>query len=79
MGGRYPLSPSVFVQLDAPQAKVRAQAPTERTAIAQLFRCPNCGQEKFKMVANEQLLCEECATTYIQQSGIWDFKEAMPV
>jgi hypothetical protein len=77
LGGLYPVAPSVFVQLDAPEADARAKVTTEPLALAQLFRCPRCEKETFKMVRNEQLLCESCGTTYIQKAGIWDFKEGV--
>lgn len=78
MGGRYPLAPSVFVQLRAPQTRARRAESVDPATIAQLFRCPHCGQEDFEMGANEQLLCKKCGTKYKKKSGIWDFKEAMP-
>lgn len=75
LGGLYPLAPSVFAQLAAPTAGVRATVSTELSGLAQLFRCPHCAKETFEMVGNEQLLCRNCDKKYMQRSGVWDFKE----
>jgi SAM-dependent methyltransferase len=74
LGGRLPLSPSVFLQAQAPGAATRAVAPTDPAAVAQLFRCPACGAEDFEMGATKQLSCRNCNTIYFQSEGIWDFK-----
>jgi len=77
VGGRYPLSPSVFVQVDAPGIGVRSPVATDAAGIAGLFCCPNCRQEAFQLVGTEQLLCENCGKKYSRQAGIWDFKAAV--
>jgi SAM-dependent methyltransferase len=77
LGGRYPLSPSVFIQATAPGAQPRAAVHTDPSAIVNLFRCPQCGAEKWELVAAKQLLCQECDIKYERKSGIWDFKEAV--
>jgi SAM-dependent methyltransferase len=81
-GGRYPLAPSVFVQLQAPDnepAPVASMQPDVRTAVTDLFCCPACGGDRtFALVDGEQaiLTCRACHTRYAKRDGIWDFKEA---
>jgi SAM-dependent methyltransferase/DNA-directed RNA polymerase subunit RPC12/RpoP len=77
LGGRYPLSPSVFLQATAPNAAARAACTTDPADVAALFRCPNCGSEFLEMGAIKQLSCRDCGTKYRQKDGIWDFKEAV--
>jgi hypothetical protein len=77
LGGRYPLSPSVFIQATAPGARTRAAVPIDSSAVVNLFRCPQCGAETWELVSAKQLLCQECDTKYEQKDGIWDFKEAV--
>ena len=76
LGGVAPLSPSVFVQVEAEAVGKRSSVSTEPGAVADLFRCPACSGEEMKMVASEQLCCQSCGTKYSKKSGIWDFKEA---
>jgi SAM-dependent methyltransferase len=75
-GGIAPLSPSVFVQVEAEAVTKRSSVSTEPGAVAGLFRCPACSAEQMEMVASGQLCCQNCGIKYSQKSGIWDFKEA---
>lgn len=75
MGGRYPLAPSVFVQL---QGAVKEAAPVldRHAAITDLFCCPVCsGDRTFDLVEENTLVCRSCHTRYGRRAGIWDFKE----
>jgi SAM-dependent methyltransferase len=71
VGGRYPLAPSVFVEVTAPASRPRSAATEEAT----LFCCPICRAEAFELVAAKQLLCRHCGKRYSQREGIWDFKD----
>lgn len=76
LGGLYPVSPSVFVQVEAIDAGVRAAANMNQAGIAELFCCPQCAKSQFQLVETEQLLCGNCGIKYNKVAGIWDFKEA---
>ncbi len=78
LGGRYPLSPSVFMQAVAPGADRRLEVSADPSALAQLFRCPACAAEAFELGDPRQLLCKVCGKKYTQTDGIWDFKEPVP-
>jgi SAM-dependent methyltransferase len=75
-GSRFPLSPSIIVQAKVHDAGLRPAIDATPAAIGQLFRCPCCRDEAFKLVAVRQLLCTNCGKQYEQKQGIWDFKEA---
>ncbi len=77
LGGRYPLAPSVFVQLGAPQGQARPALSTDPGAVARLFRCPACVAEAFELGGKRQLLCQECGITVEQKNKIWDFKDVI--
>lgn len=75
MGGRYPLAPSVFVQLQSPanepEQTIRGDDP-----LPKLFCCPTCsGDRTFDRVGEAQLICRSCQTRYARRDGIWDFKD----
>lgn len=75
MGGRYPLAPSVFVQLqnraDEPEHLIGRDEP-----LTALFCCPTCsGDRTFIRAGEAQLICRSCQTRYTQRDGIWDFKD----
>jgi SAM-dependent methyltransferase len=81
LGGRYPLSPSVFVQLtamDLAEADTSAgRNPEDSLDSAEyLFSCPACWSERTLVHADDDLLeCTVCTNRYARQEGIWDFKE----
>jgi SAM-dependent methyltransferase len=79
-GGRYPLAPSVFVQLQAPDedqaSELRGDVP-----VSELFCCPACGGDRtFEMQSGPlgaAVHCRACRTQYANRDGIWDFKEPL--
>lgn len=77
LGGNYPLSPSVFLQADAPAAGPRAAVSAEPRAVAQLFRCPQCGAEGLDQVTEELVSCRQCQAEFGKRNGVWDLKEAL--
>jgi SAM-dependent methyltransferase len=74
LGGYFPVSPSVFVQVETVTGRPRNAVSDDPADVAKLFHCPQCNAEAFELVSSRQLLCKECATTYQQKEGIWDFK-----
>jgi ubiquinone/menaquinone biosynthesis C-methylase UbiE len=65
IGGRWKLSPSVFV---------RAQtAGTGEIAPGAIFRCPRCAVGPLTARA-DALICENCGTRWRMDDGIFDFK-----
>jgi SAM-dependent methyltransferase len=74
-GGNYPLSPSVFLQADAPQGTVRKAISLDPGQVGQLFRCPRCGTEGLDQVTEEVVACKHCGANYAKQHGVWDLKE----
>jgi SAM-dependent methyltransferase len=78
LGGRYPLSPSVFAQVVAKGDANEQTLDDDLSDLTYLFNCPNCANERtLKMVDETQLVCEACTTQYAKRDGIWDFKEAV--
>ena len=76
-GGRYPLAPSVFVQLQAPDQGPANTLPTDGSP-AHLFCCPACGGDGTLALENDTTLrCRACRTGYANRDGIWDFKEPL--
>jgi len=82
-GGRYPLAPSVFVQVEAEQKSGepnphRDSADLDLADLTSLFSCPACGEERTLQVEREtQLSCQSCSKQYVKHDGIWDFKEGL--
>lgn len=75
MGGRYPLAPSVFVQLRKP-ADEPAQPVQDSKGLTDLFCCPSCsGDRTLDHKGEKHLTCRSCGTIYEQRDGIWDFKD----
>lgn len=76
LGGRYPLSPSVFVRLQGPGDQ--PVQPVDDDAVSGLFCCPACaGEHTFEMVGDTKLVCRSCRTRYAKRDGIWDFKDPL--
>lgn len=74
LSGRYPVTPSVFVQ--AKPTTAQCSLPNhERLSIVQLFRCPRCEFEMLDLVAPDKIECTHCHTRYAQKQRVWDFKE----
>lgn len=75
-GGRYPLSPSVFVQAVAQAASQAIGTFPPSDDLTQLFACPDCGEDRTLVQDNpERLTCRTCGKHYAKRDGIWDFKE----
>ncbi len=74
LGGRYPLSPSVFVQAQRRDGRA-AELSTEPKAVVNLFRCPVC-QGALVRAGAELARCA-CGREYARCHQIWDFKEAV--
>ena len=79
VGGRYPLAPSVFVQVSVPDepAPLPGVWPsTWQRSVVDLFCCPACGGDRtFVQVQDDHLTCQACKARYAKRDGIWDFKE----
>ncbi len=77
IGGRFPLSPSVFVQAQPVTADTGAPAASsmDTAEIAALFRCPASGSEVFERIDADLLYCPESGRRYARRDGVWDFKE----
>ncbi|MCC6455430.1 MAG: methyltransferase domain-containing protein [Caldilineaceae bacterium] len=77
-GGRYPLAPSVFVQLEAELASEEQPSQGRLADVTDLFSCPACGADRsFRLEHETQLVCQSCSKRYAKQFGIWDFKEPL--
>jgi ubiquinone/menaquinone biosynthesis C-methylase UbiE len=74
LGEWAPLSPSVFVQVDAPGAGAGLLGDAAGGSLAGLFRCPRCAGESMAVMSDE-VQCEGCSTRYVKRLGVWDFKE----
>ncbi len=75
LGGRYPLSPSVFVQAQRRGQSMPAPVSTAPADVVQLFRCPTC-QGALAAVSGKRARCE-CGREYGRRGQIWDFKESV--
>jgi predicted RNA-binding Zn-ribbon protein involved in translation (DUF1610 family) len=75
-GGRYPLSPSVFVQAVAKDVSRETGSFPPLDDLTRLFACPACGDDRTLVQETEdQLTCRTCGRHYARRDGIWDFKE----
>jgi SAM-dependent methyltransferase len=77
IGGRYPLSPSVFVQAKAAQVSSQAQVDAQPANMARLFACPQCRCEPMALVDENVVECPACCTRYARVQDIWDFKDKL--
>ncbi len=76
-GGRYPVSPSVFVRLKLKQGLPSPQISTNPEDAVSLFRCPKCFGSPLQKIEEESLLCTSCKSRYAKKLGVWDFKDAV--
>ncbi len=77
-GGKYPLGPSVFLQIrkqGSRQAPVSPSGPD--TPAGDWLQCPLCRTATLMQSAATALTCMECETVYRQEAGIWDFKSVL--
>ena len=75
VGGRYPLAPSVFVQIRVPDAGPPASVGVIQDEVAGIFRCPVSGSEIFEQVDEGLVYCPESGLRFACKQGVWDFKE----
>lgn len=75
VGGRYPLTPSVFLKAEVVGNNHRSAAGFSAGDIAALFRCANCGIDGLEQIDEEIVCCPDCERRYARQDGVWDFKE----
>lgn len=72
IGGKIPIAPSVFVQLEA-SALAKQDVNIDTDDLSALFSCPTC-QIATLSHNNNKLICSSCNSAYSQTNGIWDFK-----
>jgi SAM-dependent methyltransferase len=77
VGGTYPLSPSVFVQAQAPGACARPPLDSAPESVYRLLRCPTCGDEQLEPASDDRVRCPQCGAIYRRHQGVWDMKEAV--
>lgn len=76
VGGIFPLAPSVFLKIGAPDNLVRRSSASGDGAVEHLFRCPFCQAEAFERSAEHQVECTVCHALFERRGLVWDFKEA---
>ena len=77
LGGTYPVSPSVFLQVGAPGAASRPPLSSAPADVHRLLRCPECGREGLERIDEDRVRCGGCGAEYGRQGGVWDMKEAV--
>jgi len=73
IGGKIPIAPSVFVQLEAPML-AKQDANIDTGDLSALFSCPTCQIATLSHSSKNKLVCSSCNSIYSQTNGIWDFK-----
>jgi SAM-dependent methyltransferase len=76
-GGTFPVAPSVFLKICAPDNPVRALSSSGQSKLESLFRCPFCQAEAFERNAEHQMECTVCHGVFERRGLVWDFKEAV--
>ena len=72
--GRFPLAPSVFVRVTAPDG--RDAVRPDGYAVEALLRCPACQAEgKLARASADRLACAACGAGVARRDGVWDCKE----
>lgn len=77
VGGVYPLSPSVFVQVTGGENRLRSTVSAHPQEVGALFRCPQCGTEGLEQEQEDRVGCPGCGSRYGRKQGVWDFKESL--
>ena len=73
-GGRFPLAPSVFVRVTAPDGRYAVRP--DGYAVEALLRCPTCQTEgTLARASADRLACAVCGAGVARRDGVWDFKE----
>jgi len=75
IGGRNPVSPSVFLKVILNRDRDRSISTVNEQSLNSIFRCPICGDEKFVFRSDSQLVCGKCDAIFGKKDGVWDFKE----
>lgn len=76
-GGTFPLAPSVFLKIGAPDNPPRPAPMSGEMAIERLFRCPHCQAEAFTRDGEQRVQCTVCHAAFERRGAVWDFKEAV--
>ncbi|NJN81867.1 MAG: class I SAM-dependent methyltransferase [Caldilineaceae bacterium] len=74
IGGFYPLSPSVFERVGAPNGCRPSSVDYGSEALERLFLCPQCKGDALRMIELDIIQCSGCDVRYRRSAGIWDFK-----
>ena len=77
IGGRHPMAPSVFVQVEPCSAGGRAEPSCHDDDLVKLFCCPVSGSHNLERVEDGRIYCPESNLTYVRRDGVWDFKDAV--
>lgn len=77
LGGRFPVAPSVFVQVGAPGNGTPQSTSTEAVDVPALLRCPHCSASQMRWDGENEVVCGSCSRRYARQGKIWDMKEAV--
>lgn len=77
VGGTYPLAPSVFWRVAAPESGERAAVHPDREAVAQLLRCPICATEPLERIDDDLVACPGCRSRFARRGDVWDLKETL--
>lgn len=76
IGGKVPIAPSVFVELNSQQAAQRQSHP-DLDDLSSLFRCPSCAKDTTLQITDATCTCDGCNRSYPKVNGIWDFKSTI--
>lgn len=76
LAGRFPVAPSVFVQVKAPAGGSAQGRSVLAGDVPSLLRCPHCAATPLEWDGEEQVVCSGCSRRYQRQGSIWDMKEA---
>ncbi|MCS6827797.1 MAG: class I SAM-dependent methyltransferase [Caldilinea sp.] len=77
VGAMFPLAPSVFLKIGAPDNPLRSAPASGAMAIERLFRCPFCQAETFTRSGEQRVQCTVCHAAFERRGLVWDFKEAV--
>jgi Methylase involved in ubiquinone/menaquinone biosynthesis len=77
-GGLWQFTPSVFVKArrGALYGRPGAETSPASTSIIDLFKCPQCGNEKLEE-KKDHLHCPKCNAQWAVNNGVYDFREQL--